>query len=57
MLSQHRYQLFDLLCHMISLKVHDHSTHARMVNDHISIILEYILSAVFCLIKMLYNFF
>lgn len=57
MLSQRRYQLFDLLCHMISLKVHDHSTHARMVNDHISIILEYILSAVFCLIKMLYNFF
>lgn len=57
MLSKRRYQLFDHIGHVISLKVDDHSTHVQMVNDDIFIIWKYFLFAVFCLIKMLYNFF
>jgi len=57
MLSYRRYQLFDHIGHVISLKVHEHFTHAQMVNDDIFIIWKYFLSAVFRLIKMLCNFF
>lgn len=54
MLSYRRYQLFDHIGHVISLKVHDHSTHAQMVNDDIFIILKYFLSAVFCLCYIIF---